>query len=178
VFLELFELFLRYGGYPHQQVSFGFSILIWGRAKSAAPGGGKAEVGGLGALAGEKVPVTGDPDRVVKEVGPQLLDRSSSSMMEEVGSGLALDAEYLERAGRPLVTRLAMTGAELFARDATSRRLFAPLEGRRIADTRLREYFGKDERKSVADWTRTVKERVKKAFLDPSTRERTPLPRL
>ena len=46
-----------------------------------------------------------------------------------------------------------------------------------IGKTQLREYFGKDERKSVADWTHTVKERLKKALLDPATRDRIPLPR-
>ena len=176
-FLELFELFLRYGGYPHQQVSFAYSILIWGKAKSKrSRGSGKEGRPALTAFGTGKVPVTGDPDRVVEEVGPRPLRTSCSDMMDEIRLGMALDDGFLTRAAGPLYSRLELTGSKLFSRDATSRRLFSSLEEQLIGDTRLREYFGKDQRKSISDWTRTVKERVKKAFLDPSSRKRIPLP--
>ena len=97
-------------------------------------------------------------------------------MVTEIGNDIALDARFLDRARRPLDLRLELTGADLFARDATSRKRFAPLSTQIVGTTHLQEYFGKDQRKSVADWTRTVKERVKKALLDPATRDRIPLP--
>jgi hypothetical protein len=65
---------------------------------------------------------------------------------------------------------------ELFAGDATSLRVFAHLCQKQTGQTRLMEYFGKDRRKSVADWTRTVKERVRRAALDPDARNRGTFP--
>jgi hypothetical protein len=167
-FLELFELFLRYGGYPHQQVCFGFSILLWGRPKR--PLSGTAEI------SFQKVPITGDPDRVVQLVGPKRLAGSSAEMLEEVRVQQKLDADYLRRVRDPLDRRLDLTGAELFERDVVSRKQFVPVIARVIGETELREYFGKDQRKSVADWTHSVKERIKRVVLDPASRDRLPLP--
>ena len=168
-FLELFEAFLRYGGYPHQQVAFGFSVLVWGKAKH-----GKRA--GEGALIGSKVPVTGDPDRVVSEVAGTELQDSSEGMLGELQADLSLEEAYVHRVRQPLDDRLTLTGAELFARDRTSLNNFKKLHNSVIAQTLLQEYFGKDPRKSVADWTHGVKERVKKAILDPAARKRIPLP--
>jgi hypothetical protein len=173
-FLELFEVFVRYGGYPHQQVAFGYSVLLWGKEKRrAGAGAGGAEDR---ATARIKVPVTGDPDRVVREVGPRGLRSAAGGMLEDIGETCRLDAEYLGRVRRPLESRLEMTGAELFRRDPASRDRHAELDERQIGDTRLREYFGPDPRRSVSDWTHSVKNRVKKMFLDPAARGRGPLP--
>jgi hypothetical protein len=53
---------------------------------------------------------------------------------------------------------------DVFAGDATSARQFAGLAERITAQTELQQYFGRDPRKSVADWTRTVKLRVQRAI--------------
>ena len=171
-FLELFEAFLRYGGYPHQQVSFGFSILIWGKRKQDGKGGASA------ALTASKVPITGDPDRVVVVVGAEQLFDSIEAMLIELGRDLGLEEAYLTRVREPVDLRLAMTGGDLFARDKASLKNFDKLSNAVTAQTLLQEYFGKDPRKSVADWTHGVKERVKKCLLDPSVRKRIPLPGL
>lgn len=165
-FLEMFEAFLRYGGYPHQQVAFGFSILIWGKGKEEGATSAKAT----------KVPVTGDPDRVVSEMGPRHLDESSGDLLNDLASTLHLDAAYLARVRKPLDVRLDMTARELFAKDKASALTFARLLDMRVGLTLLREYFGKDARKSVADWTHGVKERIKKAVTDPAALSRSPLP--
>lgn len=170
-FLELFAIFLRYGGYPHQQISFGYSILLWGKPKREAAGPAKA----AGALAG-KAPVTGDPDRVVREVGPLELSAAADEMLEEITRVQRLDADYVQQVRRPLDRRLVLKGGELFEKDKTSLKLFTHLIERVIAGSALREYFGKDQRRSVADWTWSLKERVKKAYLHPSSRKRSPLP--
>jgi RNA polymerase sigma factor (sigma-70 family) len=167
-FLEVFELFLRYGGYPHQQVSFGYSILVWGKDKR--------EPGKAGVEQAMKVPVTGDPDRVVQEVGPRRLEESSLDFLEDVRAEVRLEERYLDRVAAPLRARLAMTGAELFARDATSAGKFSLLTGTVIGRSALEVYFGKDPRASVAEWTRAVKERIKKVVQDPASRSRTVLP--
>jgi hypothetical protein len=69
-----------------------------------------------------------------------------------------------------------MNGRELFARDKASALQFPKLLDMRAGLTMLREYFGKDPRKSVADWTHGVKERIKKAVTDPKDLSRSPLP--
>jgi hypothetical protein len=171
-FLELFEAFLRYGGYPHQQVSFGYSILIWGKRKHQV----RVTDGAFGGLSASKVPVTGDPDRVVSEIGPEQLWDSSGGMLDELEADLRLDEGYLKRVREPLDHRLELIGKELFAKDRTSQRNFTKLSSTVTGQTLLQEYFGKDPRKSVADWTHGVKERVKKAVLDPASRKRIPLP--
>jgi hypothetical protein len=153
LFLETLEIFLREGGYPHQQVAFGYSILVWGRAKR------KQQDAGF-----HKVPVTGDPGRVVREVGPQELAVASDGMLREIGEGARLDATFLARARQPLDRRLRTTVRDVFAGDATSARQFAGLAERITAQTELQQYFGRDPRKSVADWTRTVKLRVQRAI--------------
>lgn len=163
-FLEMFEAFLRYGGYPHQQVAFGFSILLWGKAKE--------EHG----TQSNKVPVTGDPDRVVSEVGVRQLDDSAVELLEDLTTSLHFDPAYVARVRKPLDVRLDMNGRELFARDKASALQFPKLLDMRVGLTMLREYFGKDPRKSVADWTHGVKERIKKAVTDPKDLSRSPLP--
>jgi len=174
VFLEMLEVFLRYGGYPHQQVTFGFGILLWGKAKRRTGAGGKAP--SAGEARAEKVPVTGDPDRVVSEVGPQELEPAADRMLEELGADCRLEAAYLDRARGPLDERLEMTGEELFGRDPASGKRYRELVRRVIGGTRLEEYFGGDPRRSVSDWTHGVKNRVRKAFLEPESRGRLPLP--
>jgi hypothetical protein len=69
-----------------------------------------------------------------------------------------------------------MTGKELFARDPASAQRYDALLGRVTGGTRLEDWFGGDARRSVTDWTHGVKARVRKAFLEPESRSRFPLP--
>ena len=166
-FLDLFELFTRYGGYPHQQVAFGFSILLWGKPKREGRTPATREV---------KVPVTGDPDRVVREVGPQVLAESSERMFEDTQAVLRLDDEYIARVWQPIGSRLSMTAAELFGADRRTFRHHAHLADQITGETKLDEYCGPNKSKSVADWTRAVKERIRKLYLDPASRSKLELP--
>jgi hypothetical protein len=164
VFLELLETFLRWGGYPHQQVAFGYSILVWGKDQRK------------GDAASVKVPITGDPERVVREVGPQDLEPAANGMMEDLTISARLDAEYVARVRRPLDGRLAMTGRELFARDQASAERWRMVAERRVGSAKLEEYFGEDPRRSVSDWTHSVKNRIRKVFEDPASTRWLPLP--
>jgi DNA-directed RNA polymerase specialized sigma24 family protein len=170
-FLELLEAFLRYGGYPHQQVVFGFGILLWGTAKAHEKG-----TGGDGRQRPDKVPVTGDPDRVVREVGPLALAVSSTTFLNDLSDELRLPDGYVGRVRRPLDYRLSLTGGQLFARDASSARQFSGLAGSVTGQCRLDEYWGGDPRRSVADWTRGVKERIRRICLNPAAARSSPLP--
>jgi hypothetical protein len=149
--MTLLELFLCEGGYPHQQVAFGYSILLWGRPKRT----------GREAVLYRKAEVTGDPDRVVREIGPQPLRISVDEMLLELHVRTRIRWEFLCRCAEGLERRLSSSCAHVFLGDSMSSKVFATLAERVMATTRLEEYFGKDPRKSVADWTRTVKLRLK-----------------
>ena len=158
LFTETLALFFRHGGYPHQQIAFGFSILVWGRDKKASHAAKRFE----------KVPVTGDPGRVVTKVGPRPLKPAADDLITTIGSDCQLEPQFMVRVSRPLSERLQLKLAALFAADRTSRTRFATLLERHAGDTLLREYFGKDGRKSVSDWTLTVKRRIQAAITGTS----------
>lgn len=170
--LALLETFLHRGGYPHQQISFGYSILLWGRPKR--PMGKQrrhAQVSGRSGPTSAgitKAPVTGDPDRVVREVGPRKLKPAFDDFFVEIEHSMRLNGTYVCLLRESVDRRLGLPGADLFAGDPTSARLFRHLAGKVTGQVQLREYFGKDGRKSVSDWTHLVKERTRKAYFDRS----------
>lgn len=160
-FLELFEALLSRGGYPHQQLCFGFSILLWGRrdprtTRDTDPAGGG------------RVPITGDPDRVVTELGAETLAPTARRFFQEMAEGVALEPTYLARVRLPFDERLRLTGEALFATDAAARRAYAALRDEIIGATRLNDYCGRNPRQSVADWTRNVKERLRRHYCGDS----------
>jgi DNA-directed RNA polymerase specialized sigma24 family protein len=160
---EMLTILLGYGGYPHQQLAFCYSTTLWGRKKNESRARRRAETRPAGRR--EKVPITGDPDRVVKELSSERLQALADGFRAEIEMRQHLLPETLDEAFRPLDFRLGLLGRELFAKDKRSARLFAHLSEERIGRSMLRQYFGKDPRKSVADWTDRVKERVRSAFL-------------
>ena len=145
VFRELAELLLRDGGYPHQVLAFGFSIMVWGR-----PGRSGARKAGI----------TGDPDRVVETLSHfRLWDAADELRLVLVHEGGVLPTD-VDLWFTPLDERLALPIEELFRGDGRSLRLFADLHGRIAGETRLEEYFGADPRKSITDWAHGVKRRL------------------
>lgn len=182
VFREMLEAMLWYGGYPHQQVAFGYSIVLWGKRKEErrARGASAARLRGLEEevldRASEKVPITGDPDRVVRELSDAALRESTAEFRSELEGRDYLREDALDTVFEPLDYRLGLKGQALFARDQTSAEAFRHLRDSLIARTVLKEYFGKDPRKSIADWTNTVKRRTREAFLGELDPSRSPLP--
>jgi len=162
LFLETLELFFSRGGYPHQQIAFGFGVLVWGRAKKSRRAGARVE----------KVPVTSDPGRVVREVGPRELQPARVSLVDEIDAGCGLDRDWLQRVCRPLDARLRLQVVELFAGDRASALEFARLRDRQVGSTQLAEYFGRDPRRSVSDWTLAVRRRIRNAVAGPSPRRK------
>lgn len=172
---EMIIAMLAYGGYPHQQMAFGFSIAMWGEAKKEA----KARSGATGDAARSsrlKVPVTGNPDQVVEQLADELLSDSARSLREFFEVEAQVADEDLDRAFYPFLYRLNLVGADLFRRDMASARLFKHLERERISETSLRRYFGKSPRKSIADWTDGVKTNTVKALAGTFDTRRSPLP--
>jgi hypothetical protein len=167
-FWSLLEVFYRYGGYPHQQLAFAFSILIWGRYKRKAAT--------AAAPAKSKVPVTGDPDRVVREHGARDLFAVNEELHARLLEQLPVDAGELAALRAPLEARLTLSVGELFAKDVASARQFPHLLDRLVESTAMADYFGKDPRQSVSGWTRQVKDRVAKIFADPESARHSLLP--
>jgi len=168
-FWSLLEVFYRYGGYPHQQLAFAFSILIWGRYKRKSTGAS----GG-----GSKVPVTGDPDRVVREHGTRELFAVNEDLHARLLETLPVDASELAEIRAPLEARLTLSVGDLYAKDVASAKQFPQLLDRLVESTAMSDYFGKDPRQSVAGWTRQVKDRVAKIFADPDSARYSLLPQV
>lgn len=158
LFLEMLELFLREGGYPHQQVAFGFSVLVFGRVKKPTAG-----------AATRKGEITGNPERVVDEVGPRKLTQATHDLLLDIRVLAHVDADFLAQAATELHARLDLSVEDLFRGDGRSKRVFSELLQRQVGETRLEEYFGRDPRKSVSDWTHTVKVRVQRAVAGKSS---------
>lgn len=174
VLSELLEAFFGYGGYPHQQIAFAYSIILWGKPKtsrSTRPASNPGE-----RPSREKVPICGDPDRVVRELSSAPLAESSDELHGELVSKKSLSPEAAQRVFLPLDYRLCLKGKELFARDGRSAALFGHLAGTVVGSSLLEQYFGKDARKSVADWTERVKMRTREALMGGPDAARSPLP--
>ena len=178
---ELLEILIRCGGYPHQQVTMLHSVVLWGRSKprvdaaklqGAAVGGSASDA----APSRYKVPVTGDPDRVVVELEHARLGEAADAAEADLASTADWGVGFLPRCFEPLRTRLALLGRALFARDGQSARFFEHVLETIVSKTSLSDYFGPDPRRSVANWTDGVKERTRRALLGEFDCRRCPLP--
>jgi len=157
IFEELLEVFYAQGGYPHQQLTFGFSVLLWGRAGRKAKRA-SADSG--------KVPITGDSGRVIDECAEKPLEALAGTLAEELSGALGVSHEWLNSLQTPLLERLKETLAALTEGDARSRKVYERLLERVAGGTRLEEYFGRNPQESVANWTRQVKDRIRRVYAD------------
>lgn len=163
---EMLIAMLAYGGYPHQQVAFSCSVALWGTPKKET----------VGATQRGKVPITGDPDQVVREVAGESLAQMGRTLREFFEAEAHVADEDLEQAFYPYWFRLSLDVRTLFARDKASAQTFHDFSEMRVAETRLEQYFGKKPKKSVADWTDGVKTNTHKALCGTFDARRSPLP--
>lgn len=163
VFRELLATFYAHGGYPHQQLAFGYSLLLWGRA------GRKARASGPEG----KVPVTGDSRKVVTRCGPTELSPLAGRFSRELSGALGVAPEWLTQLQQPLTDHLEETLGALTEGDSRSRKVYEPLLDRVTGGTKLDEYFGRKPEESVANWTRQVKDRVRRVYLHDAEASRT-----
>lgn len=170
---ELLEALLTYGGYPHQQVAFGYGTVLWGKPKATAiPPRGQASA----RQRPDKVPITSDPEGVVRELSDAPLHSAGRDFRAEIEAIEGLGSSELDRAFRAFDYRVRLVGRELFVNDRASERLLGHLADRVIGETELREYYGKTPQRSVADWIEAVKTRVGKYLAGEFDRNRCPLP--
>jgi hypothetical protein len=157
-FLELLEIFFRWGGYPHQQIAFGCGILLWGRAKVAVVGAERP-----------KSAVTAAPERVVNECGAVPLDHSAASFLEELAAEMRMDREMMQTLSFPMMKNLCRYGSDLFRSDPSYRGVFHE-QDMRVGDTPMSCYFGATPTRSVSDWIRAVRKRIERIFFGRSDR--------
>lgn len=149
MFVLLEVLFLPAIGYPHQQLSFGFSKLIYGR---------ESEGGGM----------YGDPTQTVQNHASAQLAALTADFAQGYAELVALtspDHTRIQAALEPLRARLPATVAALVRGDGESERHCAGFAEQLVGETRLENYFaawGGDGVKAITNWSNRVKERVKR----------------
>lgn len=148
MFVLLEVLFLPSIGYPHQQLSFGFSKLLYGRVN---PGG-----------------IYGDPTRTVRDHGSALLKLLAEDLAKAYADLVALtpaDHARVQGALTPLRVRLPVTVAEMIKGDRESELQCSVFADRQVGATQLQDYFGAwkgDGVKAITNWSNRVKERVQR----------------
>lgn len=171
VFHELLTAVLAHGGYPHQQLAFAFGTVVWGKGKAARP---RLPAGAR--RRPDKVPLTSDPDRVVRELSAVPLRELRHRLAQELATGSEPGGEVPPEIFAALDYRLDLSVGALFAADVVSSRRAAALSDRRVGGTTLADYYGADPRKSVADWIGAVKKRALRHLTGRTDPLRSPLP--
>ena len=152
----LFLCTFRCGGYPHQQLAFAFSKLVYGSSSHRA--------------------IEGSPERVDRMHG----DTRLAALLEEFWLAYkreshVFDAEILCRWKgylKPVRRRLAMTVGDLMRYyPATARQGLAPIRGARVGETCLSDYCASDQARrsaAISDWCDKVEKRVRRVLrIDP-----------
>jgi hypothetical protein len=157
MFVLLEVLFLPATGYPHPQLSFGFSKLIYGRPSS----------GGM----------YGDPTRTVREHEAAFLTQLTGDFAKAYADLVALtpaDRARVQGALTPLRARLPTTVAEMVTGDRESELQCAGFADRQVGETRLQDHFGAwkgDGVKAITNWSNRLKQRIERWL-----RRRDPIP--
>lgn len=146
-FLELLRLTFLCGGYPHQQLAFAYSKLIYGQP---SPRG-----------------IEGAAEKVHHEHGAVPLDTLTSTFWEAYASASRLTAELLQRINHyldPVRFRLPLKVAELVQLDSASRTQFKRLLRKKVGQTRLRDYYAHHKGSftaAIPDWSYKVEKRTR-----------------
>ena len=157
VFRELLEITTKCGGHPHQVIAFSYSIVVHGQPKKESKPTKEP-----GREIRSKVPVVGKPSGVVKEYSNRTLQSLADWLVDFFAAGVEWDREGVLEACSPLMERLKLVVQELFAHDKTSSELFHRLLRKVVGHTLLADYYGKNPAKSIADWTKVVKDHVRR----------------
>ncbi len=145
---KLFRLIFLCAGYPHQQLAFGYSRLIYG---SKSKGGRMIE---------------GDSKTVDSKHGAKPLKNLADSFWIDYQSLLAIgpeESDYFHESLIPLYTRLNLKIADLFELSSSLMNQLSHLQSQYVRSTSLRDYYtdkrGFDE--AIPDWCNKVKSRVR-----------------
>ncbi len=138
-YLELLRLLFLCGGYPHQQLAFGYSKVIFGRQSDRG--------------------IEGNPARVDRECGDKPLAELAKSFFDDYIKESAIDDPcylgLLKACARPLQERLSFSVEELLALDRASRERYIALHRCLVSRTCLRDYYASHKKgyvSAVPDW--------------------------
>jgi DNA-directed RNA polymerase specialized sigma24 family protein len=153
-FRQVHRLVFHCGGYPHQQLAYGFSVCLNSHPSNRGMEGAPAQVG-------------------YQHGGTALAKLADQYVLEFVRQSGVADVHRLEADLEPLRERLQVSVRKLVRTDPASAELFKPIADREVADTCLRDYHvgptmvGKKRVGSkrafpaaIADWCYKVKLRV------------------
>jgi len=142
----LFYLLFLCGGYPHQQLSFAYSKLLYGRK---TPRG-----------------FDGDADKTARIHGKSTLYALYKRFLSEYHSQGNFPRETRkqhEEYIKPLEERLNYVIERLTERDKNSYRLFRYLHGEEAGSIALEQYYVQNKKgyAAIHDWSNKVKDRIK-----------------
>jgi DNA-directed RNA polymerase specialized sigma24 family protein len=144
-FSELFRLVFLCGGYPHQQLVFGFSKHIYGRQSHRG--------------------IEGDPEGVDKKHGAALLSQLTDdywTAYRKVSDLDPVERSRLQGFLSPLRMRLALEVGELVALSQTLYDNLKRLHHRIVGTTCLRDYYtARGFGMAIPDWCDKVEKRVR-----------------
>lgn len=132
------------GGYPHQQLAFGFNKLIYG--KSSRRG------------------IEGKPLRLDNDHGSKDLRLLAKAFLEDYVSLSLLPRRRIELCLAPITSRMDSRLKELFEKDQASAKQF-PAPGaldKQVGGTRLKNYYSdRGPSYSIPDWCYKVEQRIR-----------------
>lgn len=118
------------GGPPHQLIAFGFNKLLSGWG----------------------------PKKIVEKLSSLTLRKLCEKLIEEYRNESLLPIERIEEFFQSLKVRMENRVDEIL--DETSRKVYKEILKKRVGETTLKEYFGKDPEHNISDWSDKVKKRV------------------
>jgi len=152
-YIELLRILFRCGGYPHQQLAYAFSKLVFGRESDRG--------------------TEGSPQRLNREYGTipleQLIDLfwksycATSNIPEDILNGS-------DRLLEPTKCRLEYNIATLFLLDRASRDRFAHIGAQKTGATTLCDFWEKHKNgftSAVPDWCYKVRMRIQRSMKVP-----------
>jgi hypothetical protein len=150
MFLLMEMLFRPETGYPHQQLGFAFSKLIYGAPSARG--------------------IQGDPTRLLTEKADTALDKLTEEFEEAYTAMLGAEGwqrDRIRRAVMPLKSRLGQTLEQTFCKDPASRDIFAHLAAKHVSESTLNEYlaaWSKPAPEAVAEWCFRVRRNIVKGL--------------
>jgi hypothetical protein len=142
---ELFRLTFLCGGYPHQQLVFGYSKHIYGKPSERGIEGASA--------------------KVVKQKGDLQLNKLLESYWVEYKSLSSLGTDELEILSKhidPVRLRCALTAKELFRRNKKLYDHLEPVWNQSVGSTSIKDYYSsRGAAASISDWCYRVEERIR-----------------
>lgn len=154
-FLPTLEIIASLGGPPHKALSFFYSHLLFGRRKRDHAGSEKT-----------RVPLWGDPNRVLDEVVDTRLDTLLRDFAWEILDTVAVEADDLCVALSGLAKRLSLPVRDVVA--AQSRGPLKDILERTTGSTCVRDYLtGRSPAGTLAQWAIDVRRQTLAALGRP-----------